>query len=195
VSGEIEGIAAAEGVAASEVLLVDGDDLRAQARPGPDGSFSFPEAPGGTLLALFRGPVAGMACGDPPLVPAPLWPVEVRPEGEDLPDALDLRLVPKRLEGIPDELLRWPFRVGTALAEEPLGRSGTRLMVQGGRWLVSASYEIVVNARSLEESGSLWSTVAARVEGGEELSGGPVGFELELGGPCTVILEIRREAT
>jgi hypothetical protein len=196
--------------ALADVLLLDaGGAIDAHAPVGPDGRFALPspQAPEAVLLARVRLPdcaiVSAQTAVPPPaevdiaLDSRALHALRVEIAGDDVPDELELRLTPRRVDGLPDDLLASAFRpidgmADSVLSNRPIGRGPLELGVQAGRWLIAAGYELTADARSVDFQPAWWYAARATIDPGGEVPGGPVGFEVDVTGPVTITLEIVR---
>jgi len=197
----------------AHVLLADpaGQRLLAQASSSEAGRFALEagELPSGALvLAKCSNDAVGLAVAEAGAgteltlgleARGPFWPLTVEVAGDDLPEELELMLVPRALEAVPDEwlwLLSLPVDgvVYGGFAVRPLRGGSLTLPVQAGRWLISAQRLVAFAAYSPDvEPPRSWQTVAAEV-GGRPLAGDPQGFEVELRGPTTVRLRVEAQA-
>jgi hypothetical protein len=187
---------------ADVLLLGPGGEIAAHAAVGPDGRFALPPAPAGRLLARIRQPDCAIVAAAPgateiAVEPAALHALRVQIAGEDVPDELELRLTPRRLDGLADDLLASAFgpidgMADSVLSSRAVGRGPAELRVQGGRWLIAAGYELMADARSLDFQPAWWYAARATLDAGGEVPGGAVGFEVDVAGPTTLTLEIVR---
>jgi hypothetical protein len=196
----------------AQVLLADParQRLLARASSGADGRFALEvdEPPASAVvLARCTQDAIGLAVAD--VEPGaelelaleergPLWPLTVHVSGDELPDELELTLLPLALDGLTEEtlwLLWLPVDdvVHGGFAARPLPRGGLTLPVQAGSWLVSAQRLVAFAARAPGlEPPSSWVTLGAEVDD-RPLERQPEGFLVDLHGPTTVTLDIGRE--
>ncbi|HET7487000.1 MAG TPA: hypothetical protein VFJ85_03670 [Acidimicrobiales bacterium] len=166
-------------------LVVDGEVvgglLLARCGLGPVGLATAPAGPE-VELALDGGPA--------------LHRLTVVAEGPAPPE-LDLQLTPRRIDGLDDEvvgLVHAPVdgEVHSMLAVLPLGGPGrVDVDVQGGRWLLYAAHESAPDALGADGRHVAWQVESATV-GGRPADRGFIGHEVEVTGPTTVTLHIRR---
>jgi hypothetical protein len=195
----------------AQVLLADADARRLLGQARTDGAGGFvlecrDPVPDALVLAKCADGAVGLAVARTP-VPAsetlrlrledrgPLWPLEVEVAGQDLPDELELTLMPWTLDAVPDEWLHliWmPVEdvVYGGFAALPVRGSARTVAVQAGAWLVAAQRLVAAAAASPDvEPPASWVTVAVEVDG-HPVERGPQGFLVAVRGPTSVRLRV-----
>jgi hypothetical protein len=178
--------------------------LLAFAESAGDGAFAL-DAPaelpdGAGLLAKARRDAIGAGWvaldGEPPgelALAGPFHPVQLRLSGAEPPPELTLWLDPESLPSVPAEAMKVLYVSGPRVRDAHFVRrrmpaNGSRLRVAPGRWRLGV--EALYPDRTA--AGPAPDRVAVRATaGGRELPGGwQEGFELDVGGPLEVTLEL-----
>jgi hypothetical protein len=105
-------------------------------------------------------------------------------------------LSPQRIGSLTPGELSWVYatvgdRAATALSVRPL-RDGETLLIQEGKWLLSAKSATVWAARTTatNQVSPSWFLSRAILGDGTKIPAGPLGVEIEIDSPLTLKLEL-----